>query len=272
MGYDKATEKKHRYWELPPGQSALIQAMNKANKQVIVVLSGGGSMETASWIDSTSVVFHAFYPGEGAGNALRELLIGEAVPIGKLPFVFEQKQADNPANANRTAELTQNKLPFSEGIFSGYRHYRREEEDLKPLFPFGYGLSYTTFTYGGISITPNNYKGEEKLIVSFAVTNTGAREGTDIAQVYIRDVQSLMPRPPFELRAFKKVTLQAGETKTVTIALTPEALAFYAPDRKQWMTENGVFEVAVGTHAQDLAAKAAFVYSGEKKFKKKKRR
>lgn len=272
VGYDKKTETHHRYWELPPGQSALIQALTKANKQVIVVLNGGGSMETATWIDSTAAVFHALYPGEAAGNAFKELLLGEAMPSAKLPFVFEKKMEDNPANLQRTAEGTPSKIAFKEGIFSGYRHYRREEGDILPLYPFGYGLSYTTFTYGGVSVSPNNYKGEGNIVVSFAVTNTGTREGSDIAQIYVRDVQSLLPRPPFELRTFKKVTLKPGETQTINVTLTPEALAFYSPDRKQWITENGVFEIAVGNHAQDLAAKAAFVYSGEKKWKKKKRR
>jgi beta-glucosidase len=272
VGYDEEMESKGRLYDLPATQKQLLKAVIKENKNVIVVLTGGGAMDLSAWKDSVKAIFHTFYPGSKEGTALTDLIFGRVSPSGKLPFSWERAEDDNPTFYSFADKDNDKKVYFSEQWKMGYRSYVTDEEAAQPLYPFGYGLSYSSFDYKNLSIEPNNFTGVGKIKVSFDVINVGQREAADVPQLYIRDITSSQPRPTRELKAFSKVNLKAGETAHITLELSQEELSFYHPEKHQWITENGVFEAQIGHHVNDIVLKGAFTYSGETTYKKKKRK
>ena len=174
-----------------------------------------------NWLDKVAAVVWAWYPGQECGNAIADVLFGDVNPSGKLPTTFPKRLQDNPAYLNYPGENGQ--VYYGEGLFVGYRYY--DKKDIAPLFPFGYGLSYTTFAYRNLVLDDTG----DVIRVSVDVQNTGHRAGKEIVQVYVRDVQSRLVRPEKELKAFAKVALEPGETKTVTLTLDQEALSYYDP-------------------------------------------
>lgn len=272
LGYDALTEKNGREFDLPYLQKTLLKEIMKVNKQVIVVLQGGGSTNMLPWIDSVKALLHVYYPMAHTGEALTEVLFGRTNPSGRLPISIEKKQEDNPTFFNLYDSDRDGKIYFSEGWKIGYKNYTTIEDVSQPLFPFGYGLSYTDFIYNNLTVEPNNYTGNGNLTIHFEVINVGKTEGSDVPQIYLKDVQSAMPRPLRELKAFMKVSLKPGESKSLTLTLSPEELAYYHPEKKRWVTENGVFEIQLGKNATDIQLKTPFVYSGEKIYKKRRRK
>ncbi|MBX7240315.1 MAG: glycoside hydrolase family 3 C-terminal domain-containing protein [Bacteroidia bacterium] len=272
LGYDAITEKNGREFELPFLQQELLKSVLKANPQAILVLQGGGTTNLTPWIDSLKALFHIYYPMAHTGEALAEVIMGRFNPSGRLPISLERNPQDNPSFSSLYDTDHDGKVFLSEGWKMGYKNYTTVEDAPQPLFPFGFGLSYTDFVYTNLTVEPNNYTGTGNLTIRFDVINVGKMEGSDVPQVYLKDVQSAKPRPLRELKAFMKLTLKPGESRSVSLTISPEELAYYHPEKRQWVTENGVFEIQLGKNATDIQLKAPFVYSGEKIYKKRRRR
>lgn len=245
VGFDSETEGegRDRTFELPGGQNALVKAVLGANKNTTLVISAGGNVDMAEWIDATPALLHTFYPGQEGGTALAAILFGDVSPSGKLPVSFEREWKDN-ATYNSYYDNGTKHVKYTEGVFLGYRHF--DKSDVKPLYPFGYGLSYTTFKYGNLNVTPSFKKGDP-VTVSFDVTNTGAREGAEVGEVYVSDTHSHVPRPVKELKGFGKVNLKPGETKTITVKLNDRSFSYYDVTKHGWVAEPGDFGILVGS-------------------------
>ncbi|MGC1636364.1 MAG: glycoside hydrolase family 3 C-terminal domain-containing protein, partial [Candidatus Acidiferrales bacterium] len=253
---DSEAEGADRTFHLPPGQDELIQAMSAANKNVIVLLTAGGGVDMNEWLEQIPALLQVWYPGQEGGKAAAEILFGEVNPSGRLPATFERHWADNPVHDSYYPAEATNRVVYKEGVFVGYRGY--EHNGTKPLFPFGYGLSYTTFKYANLTIKPadsttkSNGLAAPLYQISFDVTNTGTREGADVAQVYVSDPQSRVLRPVKELKGFARINLQPGETKTSTITLDSRAFAYYDTAAKQWRTDATEYQILVGRSSQDI--------------------
>ncbi len=239
--------------DLPGKQDALVEQVAAANPRTIVVLNTGSPI-SMPWLDKVAAVVQAWYPGQECGNAIADVLFGDTNPSGKLPQTFPARLEDNPAYLNFPGE--NGKVYYGEGLFVGYRYY--EKKKIAPLFPFGFGLSYTTFSYSSLSLSAQTIGPDETLQASIDITNTGQRAGKEIIQVYIRDKQASLGRPEKELKAFAKVQLEPGERKTVTLSLARDALAYYDDLAHEWVAEAGEFEVLVGASSQDIRATATF--------------
>ena len=196
-----------RTYRLPPGQDELIKAVLDANPRTVVVLTAGGSVDTSQWIDRVPALIQGWYGGSEAGNALAKVLLGEVDPSGHLPISWERHLDDNPAVANYHEAPGGRDVTYREGIFLGYRHYDRS--DTKPLFPFGFGLSYTSFGFSHLNVEGKEASGAG-FTVSFDVRNTGQRGGAEVAQVYVGEPSTTVPRPVKELKGFARVALDPG--------------------------------------------------------------
>jgi beta-glucosidase len=259
VGFDPASESEgaDRTFRLPPGQDALIQAVLNANKNVIVVITSGGGIDMNSWIDRVPALVQARYPGQEGGTALAQLLFGEVSPSGRLPVSFERRFEDNAVYRSYYSDPPESKkVKYTEGVFVGYRHF--DKSNTKPLFPFGYGLSYTTFEYSHLSMTPQSGNLGNPVTVLFDVTNTGSREGAEVAQVYVGDNHSVVARPTKELKGFAKVTLKPGETKRVMLMLDRRAFSYYDVEHKDWKAEPGEFTILVGGSSDNTPLRSAF--------------
>jgi beta-glucosidase len=254
-GFNEHTEHEgqDRTMELPYGQDKLIAAMAELNKNCIVVINAGGNI-TMPWYDKVSGLLYAWYPGQEGNIPVAEILFGKISPSGKLPVSFEKEWADNATYNSYFDEDKDGKVYFSEGIFLGYRHFDRS--DVKPRFPFGYGLSYTTFEYSDIELNHTSVRKGSPVKVTFSVKNTGEYDGAEIAQVYVSDLESGLERPVKELKGFEKVFLKKGETKKVTVDLCNSAFSYYDPDKGGWITEPGDFRILVGSSSQDIRLNA----------------
>jgi beta-glucosidase len=231
-----------RTFQLPPGQNELIQRIAAKNKNTIVVVTSGGGVDMTSWIDKVPGVVEAWYPGQEGGTALADILFGDVNPSGHLPATFERRWEDNPTHDNYYPAEATNRVVYKEGIFVGYRGY--EHNKTEPLFPFGYGLSYTTFKYSNLVADEHG--------ISFDVTNTGSRAGDAVPEVYIAAEQSSVPRPPKELKGFARVTLQPGEMQRVKIPLSARSFAYYDTTGKSWRAEKGAYDVLVGSSSAQI--------------------
>ena len=237
--------------ELPRAQNELIRQVAAANPNTVVVLNTGSAV-TMPWLDQVAAVLHAGYPGQEAGNAIADVLFGDVNPSGKLSQTYPVRLEDTPSYLNFPGE--NGNVLYGERIFVGYRHY--DTRKIEPLFPFGYGLSYTTFAYENLRLSTTSLSAGEALRVSVDVVNTGARAGQEIVQVYVRDREARLTRPDKELKAFAKVALEPGERKTVTLVLAREAFAFFDDKARQWTAEDGEFDVLVGASSRDIRAAA----------------
>jgi beta-glucosidase len=258
VGFDSEieTEGADREFALPPGQEDLIREIAAVNPNTVVVITAGGSVDVTPWLDRVRSVVTAWYPGEQGGAAFASLLVGEANFSGRLPISWERAAADNPAYANYYYNDPEHadRIVYREGVFVGYRGYQHAKT--QPLFPFGFGLSYTTFRYANLKVEPA--KGDPKALysVSFDVTNTGQRAGADVAQVYVGAQKSRVPRPVRELKNFARVQLAPGETKHVTLPLDARAFAYYDVQGKRWRADAGRYAVELGRSVEDIAARA----------------
>jgi beta-glucosidase len=248
-GYDRP------HMELPGRQEELIRAVAQANEHTVVVLNCGSPVEMP-WLDDVPAVVLAFYPGQEGGNALAAILFGDVNPSGKLPVTFPRRYEDNPSFINYPGTK---EVLYGEGLFVGYRYY--DTKDVEPLFPFGFGLSYTAFAYGELQ-APATIRAGEPFEVALTVTNTGGRPGQEVVQLYIHDGESSLVRPLQELKGFAKVHLEPGESRIVRMRLDARALSFYDPYRKGWIAEPGEFTIRVGASSRDIRAQATVVLAG----------
>lgn len=244
-GHDVAT------MDLPAGQDELITAVEKANPNTIVVLNTGDPVTMTKWIEKTPALLDMWYGGQEGGHALASILFGDANPSGKLPVSLPKKFEDSPAAANYPG--TDLVVHYAEGIYVGYRYY--DTKNVEPQFPFGFGLSYTTFNYSGLSVKPGSGKGDVAE-VSLKVRNTGKRTGAEVIELYVHDGHSKIDRPVHELKGFSRVELQPGETKTVEFTLDRAALSYWNPQTKTWQADPGTFEIQVGASSRDIRLRA----------------
>jgi beta-glucosidase len=250
-GFDSDSEGEggDRTFALPFGQDELIQAMAAVNKKVIVAVTSGGNVDSNAWLDHVPALLETWYGGQDGGRALAEILLGEVNPSGHLPATFERHAEDNPTFANYYPEPGTKRVVYKEGIFVGYRGY--EHNHVKPLFPFGYGLSYTTFKFASLAVSPESAGANPQVMVTFDVTNTGSRKGAEVAQVYVSDDHAKMERPERELKGFERVELAPGETKHVSVTLDARAFAYWDTSTSKWTIDPGKFTVHVGDSVED---------------------
>jgi beta-glucosidase len=239
--------------ELPGEQAALIERVAAANPNTVVVLQTGSPI-TMPWLEKVAGVIQAWFPGQECGNAIADVLFGAVNPSGKLTQTYPLRLQDNPAFINYPGE--NGHVRYGEGIFVGYRYY--DKKDVAPLFPFGFGLSYSSFSYKNLRLSTDVLEPNQRLSVSVDVTNTGKYSGQEIVQLYVHDVECSVSRPPKELKGFAKVLLEPGETKTVTLHLEREALAYWDDVQHTWVAEAGEFEVLIGSSSQDIQALGVF--------------
>ncbi|UCG26376.1 MAG: glycoside hydrolase family 3 C-terminal domain-containing protein [Chloroflexota bacterium] len=234
--------------DLTEQQVALIKAVAKAQPNTAVVLNNGAPVAMSAWIDDVAAVLEAWMMGQAGGGAIADILFGKVNPSGKLAETFPIKAADNPAHINWPGE--EGVVRYGEGIFIGYRYY--DAKEMQVLFPFGYGLSYTDFAYGNPTVSATAFRDVDGLTVTVDVTNTGDVAGKEIVQLYVRDHKSGLVRPDKELKGFSKVELQPGETKTLSFELGFRAFAYYHPKYQQWITEDGEFDILIGSSSADI--------------------
>jgi beta-glucosidase len=245
-----------RAFQLPEFQDELIQNVLRVNPRTIVVLHGGGSFDIQAWVDQVPALLHAWYPGENGGLALGEILFGDVNPSAKLPITMERRLRDNPTSGDYPTRSDARTIHYTESIFVGYRGY--EKNHTEPQFPFGYGLSYTTFTYSGLKIEARRSNGKNLRIVTFTVTNSGKRAGAEVAELYVGKQDSQIIRPIKELKGFQKVFLNPGESKQVTIELDQRSVSFYNVGKHEWDTEPGIYDVLIGTSSRDIRLSGQF--------------
>jgi beta-glucosidase len=241
-GYDRSD------LDLTPHQVALIQAVAKAQPRTVVVLNNGAPVAMSAWIDAVPAVLEGWMMGQAGGGALADLLFGRVNPCGKLTETFPLDLSDTPAYLNWPGGA--GKVHYGEGLFIGYRYY--DAREMPVLFPFGHGLSYTTFAYSNSRVSATTFRDVDGLTVMVDVTNTGDMAGKEIVQVYVHDRASDLVRPEKELKGFAKVALQPDETKSVAIELDFRAFAYYHPRYRQWITEDGDFDLLIGSSSADI--------------------
>lgn len=238
--------------ELPKKQKELIEAVVKANPKTIVVLNGGISLNVQPWNNGSAALIDMLYLGQETGNAIASVLFGDINPSAKLPFSFLKEASQSPAvKEYMNKSLTIN---YDEGVFVGYRYLDRQK--LEPAYPFGFGMSYTTFEYSNIAV--KHIQGHQ-YEVSVEIKNTGKVDGTEIAQLYVSQVKSSVERPEKELKGFSRVALKAGETKTVTMKLKNRDFAFWDTPNKGWKVEPGEFKALVGASSRDIKLTASIM-------------
>jgi len=240
-GYDRT------HLRLPRNQNELIDALADAQPNLVVVLLNGAPVELP-WLGRAKAVLEAYLGGQAVGGAIADLLYGERNPSGKLAETFPVKLSDNPSYLFFPGEG--DRVEYREGLYVGYRYY--DAKEIEPLFPFGYGLSYTTFEYESVAVDKRRLTDEEKLHVQVTVRNSGRRAGKEIVQLYVKDLESGVHRPEKELKGFAKVELQPGEAKTVAFELDKRAFAYYNVALKDWHVESGEFAIRVGASSRDI--------------------
>ncbi|GGM18001.1 glycosyl hydrolase family 3 [Pseudomonas asuensis] len=250
-------------FELPEYQSDLIQNLSRANRKTIVVLHGGAGHKMIPWVNTAGAVLEAWYPGQQGGQALAEVMYGDVNPSGKLPISIERNIEDNPAYASYPDIMAfrgddpATEMTYSEGLYIGYRGYDRNH--IRPLYPFGYGLSYTNFRYGNLKLSSSAMTPGQRIQASFTVTNTGKVAGYEVAQLYVKPLNSKVDRPLKELKGFDKVYLEPGQTKVVTIPLDERSLAYFNVKANTWQVDAGRYMVKVGSSSENLPLSRALV-------------
>lgn len=253
-----------RPFALPDDREQRVLSCVGNNPNTIVIVTSGSGIRMTGWNDKAKAVIYAWYGGQNGNTALAEIIAGKTNPSGKLPITIEKEFSDSPGfgyipegeslydNWNDEEEKKRDvyDIHYKEGIFVGYRWY--ESKNIEPLYPFGHGLSYTSFEYTDLAVSVHDDSDKEFVSVRCTVTNTGARAGSEIVQVYVQDVECSVPRPVKELKGFRKVYLEPGESKQVVIPLDRRAFSFWDPVRKEWLLEEGMFRLYIGSSSMDI--------------------
>ena len=250
-GYDRT------HMRMPRCQVELIERVAKVNPNVVVVLYNGSPVEMP-WLPCAKAVLEGYLGGQAVGGATRDVLFGTVNPCGCLPECFPVKLEDNPSYLTYGGEG--DVAVYSEGVFVGYRYYDRKKMDV--LFPFGHGLSYTTFAYANLRLSADRIRDTDTLTVSVDVTNTGKRAGKTVVQLYVGDRECEVFRPVRELKDFAKISLEPGETKTVTFTLSKRAFAYWNVKLHDWFVESGAFTVEIGRSSRDIALSSEVYVEG----------
>jgi beta-glucosidase len=237
-----------RHIRLPAAQIALLAAVAEVNPRVVVVLANGSTVQVSDWAHHAPAILEGWLLGQAGGGAIADLLAGRANPSGRLAETIPLRLADNPSHLNFPGEL--GVVRYGEGVFVGYRGYDAREQEVS--YPFGHGLSYTSFGYTDLDITVD----EQGVTVAATVTNTGSRAGKEVVQVYVSPPASAVARPVRELKAFAKVALAPGESRRVDLTLTTRDLSYFHPVQGRWVLEGGEYDVAVGASSRDLRLSA----------------
>ncbi|HVO68795.1 MAG TPA: glycoside hydrolase family 3 C-terminal domain-containing protein [Aggregatilineaceae bacterium] len=241
-GYDRAD------LDLTAPQVALIKAVTGVQPRTVVILNNGSAVAMSDWLDGTAAVLEAWMMGQAGGGAIADVLFGKVNPSGKLAESFPLRLADTPAYINYPGE--NGEVRYGEGLFIGYRYY--DAKELPVLYPFGHGGSYTTFEYSTPTVSAATFKDVDGVTVSVAVTNTGKVTGKETVQFYVHERRPKLVRPPKELKGFAKVELRPGETKKVSVHLDFRAFAYYHPVHKQWVADDGEFDLLIGASSADI--------------------
>lgn len=257
-GYDRP------HMKMPENHNRLIEEISKVQKNVAVVLANGAPVEMP-WVDNVRGILETYLGGQGWGGAVADVLFGVVNPSGKSAETLPKKLSDNPSYLNFPGE--DDRVEYREGIFVGYRYYDKKEMDV--LFPFGYGLSYSTFEYSDLVLDKKEMTDQDILRVSVKVRNTGKVSGKEIVQLYVRDINSSVIRPEKELKGFEKVELNPGEEKEVIFTLDNRAFAYYNADIKDWHVESGEFEILIGKSSRDIVLKNTVYVKSTVKIRKK---
>lgn len=253
-----------RPFELPENQEKKVEECVKNNPNTVVIVTTGSGVRMTGWSDKARAILYAWYGGQIGNKALVEIIAGKTNPSGKLPITIEKEFKDSPGyrylpegetlyhgwNEKQEKAHPVYDVRYSEGIFVGYRWY--EKKNIETLYPFGHGLSYTTFEYSDISISNDKFQENGVVKVSFTVRNVGMKTGLETAQLYIQDIESAVPRPIKELKGFKKVNLDPGQSKIVVIELNKKDFSFWNPETKDWFFEKGTFVIHIGSSSKDI--------------------
>ncbi|MBD3190278.1 MAG: glycosyl hydrolase [Candidatus Heimdallarchaeota archaeon] len=261
LNHDKGHDAENRdrtKLELPTEQIQLINQTIKQNPRTIIVLINGSPIAMNQWSDNVPAIIEAWYPGMEGGRAIADILFGDSNPSGKLPLTFPKSLSDSPAHQSppRSYPGENGKVYYEESIFVGYRYFDRE--NIEPLFPFGFGLSYTDFDFENLKIDKEKMAEDQSIEVSVDITNIGERAGGEVIQLYIQDDASTIERPLKELRGFEKIFLEPNESKIVKFNILNNDLAFYDVNKQSWVTEEGTFTVLVGNSSRDTPSKTRF--------------
>jgi beta-glucosidase len=243
--------------DLPAGQDELVQAIAKVNHNTIVVFNAGAPVNVSRWVGQVPSVLDAWFGGQEIGHAIADVLFGDVNPSGKLPFSFINDFKESPAYGNYPGEDLH--VKYAEGIYVGYRYF--DKHGVTPQFPFGYGLSYTSFGYGDLKIKPGKAASGQTFEVSLKLRNQGKREGAEVVQLYLHDGHASVDRPVKELKGFRRVELAPGKSKTVSFTLDKNSMAYYSTQKKDWVAEPGTFDVLVGSSSADIRLKGSFELS-----------
>ena len=250
------TDKKS--FKLPADQVELINKTVQENPKTIIVLISGSPVSMVEWIEKIPVVIQAWYAGMEGGRAIADIIFGDVNPSGKLPITFPKELSDSPAHKSKKTYPGNEKVYYDEGIFVGYRHF--DTKNIEPLFPFGYGLSYTDFTYENVKLGKEKLMKDELLDVSIDLTNSGTVSGSEVVQLYISDPISSVDRPLKELKGFKKLKLEPSEKQNIKFQIKPEDLAFFDENSSEWKIEKGKFKVMIGSSSGDIHLETEFEY------------
>jgi beta-glucosidase len=234
--------------DLSPAENQLISAVARANPNTVVVLNTGSAV-TMPWLSSVKAVVEAWYPGQEDGDAIADVLFGKVDPSGKLPVTFPATLANVPASTPAQWPGLNHQVQYSEGLLVGYRWY--DAKGITPLFPFGFGLSYTTFSFSNLNVTPSSLSSGDTATATVDVTNTGSVAGADTVQAYVGDPTST-GEPPEQLKGFTKVSLAPGQTATVTITLGPQSFSTWDSTHQAWVETPGSYNVMVGDSSTNL--------------------
>jgi beta-glucosidase len=245
--------------DLPEHQADLIRGIAGVNKNTIVLINNGTPVTMKDWLDQVPGVIEAWLPGQECGTALAAILFGDVNPSGKLPDTLAANRADYPDANNFPGR--RGEVHYDEGIYVGYRHF--DKNGIQPLFPFGHGLSYTTFGYKNLRLSQPQLAPDGKVTASVDITNTGERAGEEVAELYLHDLHPKIDKPVRELKGFSKIALQPGETKTVQFTIRPRDLAYFDTPGHQWKADSGDYEIEVGASSSDIRQKAALQLSGD---------
>ncbi len=253
------TETADRSFELPAGQAELIQRIAACNPKLAVLLMSGGGVDLNGWLEAVPALLQIWYPGQDGGTAIAEILTGDVSPSGKLPMTFDQSLAQRSSFDNYHDDDGDKRVRITDGVFTGYRHNDRHQ--IEPAFPFGFGLSYSSFRIGNPRVSRDAVTTDDELIATVDVTNTGGRAAAEVVQLYVSDVEASVPRPPKELKGFTKVYLQPGEQKAVTIKLDHRAWRYWDLQKSAWTVEPGTFELLFGNSSNRIACRCTVTVS-----------